>query len=439
MKTNIYILGILLLALSSWSCEREYSAPPLSIPVYTGAEANITIAKLKTLYADINDPTLIDVDYIIKAVVTGNDESGNIYKQLYIQDETGGINMGVDQNSFYTDYRVGQEVYVTLKGLYMVKYGEQLQIGYGGTNANRISWEIFNYHIFKHGWPDLNNVKPTVIELSSLQESMVNTLVQLNSVYFTGGGSLSYSDADATTNRTLKDFNGNSIIVRNSNYATFANDTLPEGGGTLIGILSKFRNDWQFYIRTLDDVQDFGQPIPEQEEDPNTPPTGNEILSETFASDQGAFTVQNVILPEGGSFVWKWEKYNESSYMKASAFIGGSAKKSESWLISPAMNLKGKSGVTISFEHAINYAGTMSSEQELYISSGYSSGVPSSATWEKLTISTYPAGNNWNFVSSGNIQVPSSMLDKENVRIAFKYSSTNTKAATWEVKKVVVK
>ncbi|KUK78710.1 MAG: Uncharacterized protein XD92_0101 [Proteiniphilum acetatigenes] len=438
MKTNIYLFGILLLALTTWSCEREYSAPPLSEPQYTGAEANITIAKLKSLYADIVDPTLIDVDYIIKAVVIGNDESGNIYKQLYIQDETGGINIGVDQNSIYTEFRVGQEVYVALKGLYMVMYGDQLQIGYAGTNANRISWELFNYHIFKDGWPDVNKAQPTVIQLSSLNESMVNTLVQLNDVYFTGGGVLTYSEPDATTNRTLKDSNGNTIIVRNSNYATFANDLLPEGAGTLIGILSKFRNDWQFYIRTLDDVQNFGQPIPETGEDPDTPPTGDAILNETFASGQGSFNVVDVTLPEGGTFVWKWDNYK---YMKASAFVGGSAKQSESWLISPAMNLKDRSKATITFDHAINYAGTgtMSSQQELYISSDYSSGAPSSATWEKLTIPTYPAGNNWTFVSSGNIQVPASMLGKENVRIAFKYSSTSSNAATWEVKNVLVK
>ncbi|HCM21948.1 MAG TPA: hypothetical protein DIC46_14525, partial [Porphyromonadaceae bacterium] len=194
------------------SCERDYQAPPLTEPEYTGTEANMTIAKLKSLYATISDPTLIDVDYIIKATVTANDISGNIYKQLYIQDETGGINIGVDQNSIYTDFRVGQEIYLHLKGLYMIVYGEQLQIGYAATNANRIPWEVFNYYIFKNKWPLEENAKPKTIKLSELNDDMVNTLVKLENVYFPDGGKLPFSDTDATTNRTLKDGDGNSII-----------------------------------------------------------------------------------------------------------------------------------------------------------------------------------------------------------------------------------
>ena len=140
MKTYKFLfLSVLMLGLL-FSCTKEYERPPLTEPLYEGAEANITIKKLKEQYKDIINPTLIDIDYILKAVVIGNDISGNIFKQLYVQDETGGINLGVDQNSVYTEYRVGQEVYINLKGLYMVKYGGQLQIGYDLTQANRIQW-----------------------------------------------------------------------------------------------------------------------------------------------------------------------------------------------------------------------------------------------------------------------------------------------------------
>lgn len=256
------LFGFLFFFSLLFSCEREFQAPPLTKPVYDGEEANMTIAQLKAKYANIVDPTLVDVDYIIKATITGNDISGNIYKQIYIQDETGGINLGVDQNSIYSEYRVGQEIYVHLKGLYMVMYGEQLQIGYAETNANRIPWEVFTYYVYKNGWPLPENVVPNIIKLSELDESMVNTLVKLENVYFEDGGRLPFSETDATTNRTLKDGDGNSIIVRNSNYADFAADMLPEGAGTVIAILSKYRSDWQLYLRSVDDCQDFGQPIP---------------------------------------------------------------------------------------------------------------------------------------------------------------------------------
>lgn len=283
MKLYNYLSGLILMTAVLLSCDREYEAPPLTEPAYTGAEANMTIARLKSSYESITDPTLIDVDYIIKATVTANDISGNIYKQLYIQDETGGINMGIDQNSIYTEFRVGQEIYVHLKGLYMIVYGGQLQIGYAETNANRIPWEIFNFYAFKNKWPQADNVVPSVITLSQLDQSIVNTLVKLENVYFTDGGKLPFSESDATTNRTLKDGNGNSIIVRNSNYADFAADLLPEGGGTIVGILSKYNADWQLYLRMMDDCQNFGQPIPG--ETPDEPGEGvTTYYNETFGT-----------------------------------------------------------------------------------------------------------------------------------------------------------
>lgn len=284
MKIAHYLFGFVLATAVLLSCDRDFEAPPLTEPVYTGDGANMTIAKLKTLYAGITDPALIDVDYIIKATVTGNDISGNIYKQIYIQDETGGINMGVDQNSIFTEFRVGQEIYVHLKGLYMVMYGEQLQIGYGDTNANRIPWEIFNFYVYKNKWPQAENAIPKTISLSQLDQSIVNTLVKLENVYFVDGGKLPFSESDATTNRTLKDGDGNSIIVRNSNYADFAADILPDGGGTLIAILSKYRADWQLYLRSAEDCQNFGQPIPDGGTTDPTVPGITTYYSETFGT-----------------------------------------------------------------------------------------------------------------------------------------------------------
>lgn len=291
MKTYKFLfLSVLMLGLL-FSCSKEYERPPLTEPTYDGPEANITIKELKDQYKDINDPTLVDVDYTLKAVVIGNDVSGNIFKQLYVQDETGGINLGVDQNSVYTEYRVGQEVYINLKGLYMVKYGGQLQIGYDKTQANRIQWEVFQFYVHKDGWPSAEKVSPKTISLGSLNDDMVNTLVQLDNVYFTDGGKLPFAEPDLTVNRTLKDGNGRTIIVRNSGYANFAAEILPKGGGTVVGILSKFNSDWQLYLRTADDCQDFGQEIPGAGEEPGggEEPSGTVFFKETFDSgDAGA-------------------------------------------------------------------------------------------------------------------------------------------------------
>ena len=92
MKVTQKIFSFLVLAAAVLTgCERDYDAPPLNEPVYEGPSANITIADLKEncKNATQETPVVITNDWVLKAYVTGNDESGNIYKQVIVQDETG--------------------------------------------------------------------------------------------------------------------------------------------------------------------------------------------------------------------------------------------------------------------------------------------------------------------------------------------------------------
>ncbi|HOU27741.1 MAG TPA: choice-of-anchor J domain-containing protein [Paludibacteraceae bacterium] len=165
------------------------------------------------------------------------------------------------------------------------------------------------------------------------------------------------------------------------------------------------------------------------------PPSDKLPVSESFATNQGAFTIVDVTLPEGGTYVWKW---NTNKYMKASAFIS-SAKASESWLISPSIDLSSATAPKLTFEHTGKYfTSNKLTEQTLWVSTNYTEGAPSTATWTQLTIPTWPSGNDWMFVSSGAIDL-SAYTANSNVRLAFKYASTTAGAATWEFKNLVVK
>jgi len=274
-------LGLVFLATFA-ACKRDYEAPPLTEPKYNGPSGTITLAQLKQKYADIKTPTVIEEDHILRVVISGNDISGNIYKQLYAQDETAGINIGIDQNSMYTTYRVGQEVYIKLKGLAMVKYGDELQLAFNGTNANRIAWEIFNKQTSLSGWPNAQNVQPLEVDLSKLDASMVNKLVIIKGVRFVNEGKKNFVTGDATTNEQIKDANGKTLDVRTSNFSTFAKDKLPVGKGTLVGMLGRFNGGWQLFLREKTDIKDFdGKP------DAGTTPTDPSeeiIFKETFGT-----------------------------------------------------------------------------------------------------------------------------------------------------------
>lgn len=158
------------------------------------------------------------------------------------------------------------------------------------------------------------------------------------------------------------------------------------------------------------------------------------VLNETFATDQGAFTIEDKTLPEGGSYVWKHDAGTTTGgapyyYMKASSYISG-AKASESWLISPEVDLSTATTATLTFMHIINHAGDMQTQQTLWVTE------TSAENWQQVTIPNYPAGNNWTEVSSGNIDL--STYAGKKIKFAFKYVSTTEAAATWEIYDVKV-
>ena len=104
-------------------------------------ETNLkTIAEVIALYSnEINNNSLKEVKQPmqIKGIVTGNDEEGNIYNSLYIQDNTAAIAISISQSGLYAALPVGQEILIELQGLYIGGYGKQPQIGTTYTNPNK--------------------------------------------------------------------------------------------------------------------------------------------------------------------------------------------------------------------------------------------------------------------------------------------------------------
>ncbi len=160
---------------------------------------------------------------------------------------------------------------------------------------------------------------------------------------------------------------------------------------------------------------------------PDPTPT-DAYFYESFTNSQGAFTTNDVTLGDGLTYVWK----HDASYacMKASAY-SGSAKVSESWLISPEFSLAGATSPVLSFDHAINHAkGTAAQALTLWVKEN------TAADWTQVTIPSYPASDSWTFYPAGSADL--SAYVNKTIQIAFKYTSTAEIAATWEVKNVKV-
>ncbi|WP_337788243.1 DUF5689 domain-containing protein [Phocaeicola plebeius] len=428
----------LIASLALFACERDYDAPLLTEPEYTGPAANITISELRTQNAAAteNTPIIITKDQVLKAVITGNDESGNIFKKIYLQDETGAIEMGVDQNSVYNYYPVGQTVYIDLNGLSISVFGGEQQLGHPEGYLFRTPWEDFKKHVSKDKWENLDKIKPIVLDDISIVNAAPNEykfkLVQFTGVTFKNGGKGIFAPETDYGEEYITDSHGNTIMIRTSSYANFAGNGLPEGKGNITGILGRYNGTWQLTLRTANDVSDFTGSNEEGGNEGGETPSGETktILEETFASSQGGFTIEDKQLPEGGTYVWKHDTYNDDSYMKASAFIGGSSKPSESWLVSPAIDLTQVTAATLTFDHTHKFAGTpFENYLTLWITEA------NTENWKQLTIDKYGTNNDYTFVTS---TIDLSAYAGKTIKFAFKYVSDTTAAGTWEVKNVKV-
>src|SRR5688500_7260470 len=102
------------------SCKKTFDAP--APPGDPNIQANTTIAQLKAMHTVAGSIDVINTDIIIEGIVVANDKSGNLYKEIYIQDATGGLNILLDANSLYTSFPVGRKVFIKANGLAISDY-----------------------------------------------------------------------------------------------------------------------------------------------------------------------------------------------------------------------------------------------------------------------------------------------------------------------------
>ena len=109
------------------SCKKEFDSP--SGPKDQDIVANTTIADLKAMHPGNGAYTIVGTDIIISGIVVANDKSGNLYKQLYIEDATGGLQILLDASSLYGSYPIGRRIYIKCKGLCLSDYNRLMALG----------------------------------------------------------------------------------------------------------------------------------------------------------------------------------------------------------------------------------------------------------------------------------------------------------------------
>lgn len=220
MRKTIYIiLASMLLAVS---CKEEwepvfafkYDNPaPQSVVDRT---PNTTIAELKDIYYAAGKKVDVLDSLVIGGRVVSSDESGNLYRSLYLQDETGAIELKIAKSSLYNEYKQGQYLYVYCQDLTLGQYGGMVQLGFkdqsGKYDTAYIGGQyLIDAHIFKGKYDPSEPLVPEVITEDKYNDKSywgryvkVENLVYQNEIFV-----ILYDDAK----------NSNSTYLRNSdNY-----------------------------------------------------------------------------------------------------------------------------------------------------------------------------------------------------------------------------
>ncbi|MEO8771922.1 MAG: DUF5689 domain-containing protein [Ferruginibacter sp.] len=460
--------GIVLLAsvVTMNACKKSFDNPPAPSDD-VNIVANTTIATLKSLHTLGGVYDVINSDIIISGIVTANDKSGNLYKQIFIQDTTGAMQILIEASSVYGTFPVGRRVFIRCQGLCITDYHGTNQVGVlTHTDAGPAVQGILASDIGKYivGGSLNNDVTPIPVTASdlgtSIQDRYINALIRLDDYEFqTADTAFTYSDTSAyknTVNRTIKNCSGSTVLVRNSAYANFTAVKLPKGHGSIAAIYTIYKStptssstDKQLLLRDTTDVQFYGERC-------GSAPS-NALLFENFegypANTTSPYSVlaipgwQNLV--ETGLYKYTNRTFSSNKYAYTSPF---GVPTQKSWLVTKGVNLNATATETLTFDTKQDFllaaypgGANVASLMEVKYSLDYdgTSNPWTQGTWTTLPGAILSAGSTTsafpsNYTGSGNIDLSGY---SGTIHIAFINSGgTNVPVATssWEIDNIKI-
>ena len=235
-----------------------------TIEKYEAAKV-MTIAQLKTANKSAiegNSVAEITDDVQLQVVVNGNDAGGNLYKQVSVQDETGGIIIGINATDQAAFLPVGQKLLVNMKGLCIGGYYGQAQIGslYNG-GIGRMELETWKQHV-RLVKDDVVAAKADTIDFDASKDALSQTgrIVRIAGATISGEGTQTLAPEDGSVllknNCANRNINGSTkVVLRTSTYSDFASLPIPEGPVDIYGVCTTYNGTWQILMRTETDLK----------------------------------------------------------------------------------------------------------------------------------------------------------------------------------------
>jgi hypothetical protein len=369
----------------------------------------ITLENVVQFYYDSvatknNTPYKFKEDFSVLAVVTMDDKSGNLYKSAYIQDANVGINIRLQSpGGLYQ----GDSIRLNLKNTILSMYHNMLQID--SVHVDKNITKLSTNH----------NIAPQLVSIGTITDGIVGKLVKLENVEFVANEiGMIYAEPNLTVNRTLEDCSGATIIVRNSGYANFASKIIPSGRGSVVGVIGKYNNDIQLFIRSIEEVQLTKNRCGEV--DAFFTEKFDNFNNDEIINISGWLNISN-------SSTRKWLGAVINNGKEHTASIKNNNITDTTWLVLPRQTIE--NNVAMKFNTIVLNA--TGSKLELVYSTDFNgTSDPKTATWTTLP-ATFATGQT--FTESGEINLPEGQM-----YIAFRYSGIASSTTTFYLDNIYI-
>ena len=420
---------------SSIGNEENENLTNLLSSIEAGEVQLITIDQLKAQFISDDEATEITSEIAVKGYVSSSDATGNFYKEFFIQnaaeDATSAIKISLNQVDSYNQFNMGREVYIYLKDLYLgeANGGDGVYTIGGDMNSDGEVEALTANEVPMYLFRSENSYTIVPKAVSALSSNDVGIFVTLNDVEFTTSGVgqpyVSPTD-DYDTQRTIQrctGFNYSTFLMETSAFASFKNEILPSGGGSISGVVSKdyYGDNLVLVLNTSDDVLMDGSRCELLDINDFT-----EIISEDF---QSAIHNTNLDFPgwtnfaEEGAWVWRERVYSGNGYTEFSTY-NSPDDVNIAWLISPGVDLDAQENEFLNFKMAQHHLQSDLNTAEVFISTDFDGSNVLGATWISVSANLPSQSNSWyQFVDSGLIDLSSY---SGTLHVAFKVTGSGT-------------
>ena len=435
-----YQLFISLSLLFAISCVKtdDFEMPPLietEIEI-TGSVTSISAVKGNYNFQTEQIYTFQNTNTYFEGYVISSDAGGNFYKELILQDKpvnpTSGIQILLDDNSLFETFNFGRKVIVKLDGLSLWYNNGVLQLGLQNRgDVVAIPTALIEDYILRTG--ETAEIIPLNLKISDFSENKKNLYVKLNNVQF-NRNLVKEDNLFSFASNPVDQFDGErqlescetgeTTILSTSTFSDFKSLLLPQGSGSLEGVLTRdFFDDYFVLVINSPDKLNLNNSRcdPEFLNCGTNATEGTQLIFEENFEGVTSNTILNArdftnVNVSGGEKKFEPKLVNGNRILRISAF-NTLESPLEAWLVTPKINLDHTTSEILSFDLLSSYDNGIL--LRIYSTTNFT-GDPLTTVWTQLDANV-PLGPSSQFSSIfQNSKIDISCLEGE-VWFGFQY------------------